>query len=183
MYTSPTRANNSVFFSILRKVEEGRGTSSSLSPSPIIITTNYRHYFFRHYYVLFIDGVQRTDAYANKDFPQPFPTFLSANKVINTNLVPRFSTITARAQGCTTSYSYFPSKTQSNLHLAHIWYLTKKHILESMSTLSVPLPQILVKFKFESVYFILKTYQDAINSINRPTDVSIKIFKHFYGER
>ena len=82
--------------------------------------------------------LRRTDAYANKDFPQLPPTCLGA-KLVGTSLVPRYLAVAVRVHGF--SWSYSPFRCWSFEFPAVIWHLAKKHVLESLSTFLVPLPK------------------------------------------
>ena len=122
-----------------------RGTFLSSSP----------HYFWHPIIITYCSSsarrrlAKRTDAHTNKDFPQLSPTFLAA-KVVDTNLVPRYLTVAARASRCFKSYSPFLCWSHSNRRVG-VWYLIIKLLRESFSNFLVTRSSIRVRLKAAGV--------------------------------
>ena len=119
-----------------------------------------------------------TDEPSVKNLPIPTHTIWCAQEV-DTNLVSRYLTVAARASLGITSYRTFPSGSHFNFQVS-VWGLTKTFLVMSLLSFC---KKYQCNSKSKPTYFMIDTIKKQNTAWIWPTIGSIKIFKHFYGER
>ena len=151
------------------------------SPAPILLL------FFNKIIINYIYIVTCSSSkpcrrlFANKDFPQLPPTCLGA-KLVGTSLVPRYLAVAVRVHGF--SWSYSPFRCWSfEFPAVHMIFGKEACAGVVVDFLSAPVKECRWNSKLKSVYFVTETVNKEQTAWIWPTSGSIKIFKHFYGER